>query len=510
MISRFHDLCNLANKYNIKLIVALLTGWMSGALFVPPALFDKNLFNNQESLYLETLFLRGFVNEFKDESAIIAWEPGNECNCMSPAVDSVTSWNWINMVVSTIKQSDSSRPVYSGMHGSRIDYTRPWNQQILGELTDGLTTHPYPLFTPNCGKSALNTLPANYHAIAESIYYQGGSRKLCFIEEIGSFGPAYMDAKRTEDYLYTVLYSAYAHGIPGVLWWCAFAFDRCNEQYPYRWVAMERDLGAFDSYRNPGGGAKAMKKFLNEIKELPYGNLPKRKVDCLVVATLNENMWQAAYGAFILSTQAGFSIEYCDILSQDSLPESNFYIVPCITGFSVMPIDKYQQILKAAANGATVCFTAANGMLQPFVDEFGFNVKYIAEVPSQNYFRINDIADEFCIPSTITRVLNSNTCETLGSDKEGNPVLVCKKYGKGKLVYLNVPLENNAITQECKLYKIYQKFAEIAGVECLDKSPEIGITRHFYPDGKEVRILINYADYQVEDMPGNSVKIERF
>ena len=38
MMTRFRIIADLAVKYDLKLIVGLLTGWMSGALFVPPAL----------------------------------------------------------------------------------------------------------------------------------------------------------------------------------------------------------------------------------------------------------------------------------------------------------------------------------------------------------------------------------------------------------------------------------------------------------------------------------------
>jgi hypothetical protein len=38
MIGRFREMCALAEKHDLKLVVGLITGWMSGRLFVPPAL----------------------------------------------------------------------------------------------------------------------------------------------------------------------------------------------------------------------------------------------------------------------------------------------------------------------------------------------------------------------------------------------------------------------------------------------------------------------------------------
>lgn len=509
MLKRFRQVADLALEYDLKIIVGLLTGWMSGALFVPPALADKDLFTHPDALYLETLFLRGFVSEMKDHPAIIAWEPGNECNCLGKCTDPVASWNWINLIVSTIRLADPTRPVYSGMHGSSTDPAAVWNMRIQGELTDALTTHPYPSFTPGCGRSALNTIPAVYHAAAETLYYQA-SGKPAFIEEIGSFGPEYLSDERTEAYCRTVLYSAYAHGLGGMVWWCAFAFDKCAEQFPYNWVALERDLGASDAGRVPRGAARAMKSFMQDSGKLPYGRLPMRRVDCLVLSSVQDkrSMWLSAFGSFILSTQAGFSIGYSDQLSRDELPQSKFYLIPCITGYSAVPLMKYRQLLKAASEGATVCFTAGSGMLQPFGANFGCQVDYRAELPEKVRFTIDGEEDIFEVDSPVTRRLIADGCEVHGRDMAGNPVLICQRHGKGRLIYLNVPLEQSAITAECKLYKVYRKIAQLAGMELPEKAPEIGITHHELPEGGEIRIAINYADYEVDGFKPNEIKIE--
>ena len=72
-----------------------------------------------------------------------------------------------------------------------------------------------------------------------------------------------------------------------------------------------------------------------------------------------------------------------------------------------------------------------------------------------------------------------------------------------------MPIESAAIASKCCLYRVYRRIAQLAGVDCPVKAPEIGITRHKLPDGHEIRIAINYADYEVEGMASNEVKIEK-
>ena len=89
-----------------------------------------------------------------------------------------------------------------------------------------------------------------------------------------------------------------------------------------------------------------------------------------------------------------------------------------------------------------------------------------------------------------------------------NPVILKKDHGKGKLIYVNSALENNALLPGNELYLVYRKLAAIAGLELPEKSPEIGITRHKTADGKVLKFYINYSENDVDGMPGNSVKYE--
>ncbi|MBE6375929.1 MAG: hypothetical protein E7050_05630 [Lentisphaerae bacterium] len=503
MMERFRIVADLADKHGLKLIVGLLTGWMSGGMFVPHALSGKDLTKDFRALRIADMFIRGFVMEMKDHPAIIAWEPGNECDCLSYN-KADCAWNFLNMATSAIRLADPGRPVFSGMHGGKTSFHHSYDLITQGKLCDALTTHPYPAFTPHCGKSALNTIPAIYHATAETVFYRGVSGKPAFIEEIGAFGPGYLSEERTEKYLYTQLYSALVHDLGSVLWWCGFSFDRCAGETPYRWGAMERELGAFKSDRSADGAARAMKKFSEEKAKLP--EFSSREIDAVVVISTLEDAWRAAYGSFILSKQAGFEIEYCHIASIDALPESKFYIVPSITGYEVMDVHKYHLLLDAARNGATVVFTADSGFLQPFDAHFGATVDYRTEEPETTTFTLD--GKTFTANQKITRRMKAVDCEVLASDTDGFPVILKKDYGKGKLVFVNAALENNALVPGNELYLVYRKLGAVAGLELPEKSPEIGITRHKTADGRVLKFYINYSDETVDGISGNSVKYE--
>ncbi|MBR7131855.1 MAG: hypothetical protein IKC82_07725 [Lentisphaeria bacterium] len=505
MMERFRIVADLALKYDLQMIVGLLTGWMSGCLFAPPALAERHMGTDFFALRLQKMFLEGFVKEMKDHPAIIAWEPGNECNCMSH-FEHDCAWNWLNLITSTIRLADPTRPVYAGMHGGTNYNNRGFTLMDQGELCDALTTHPYPTFTPHCGKSALNNTPAVYHATAQTLFYRGISKKPAFIEEIGSFGPGYLSEERTEKYLYTVLYSALVHGMDSVIWWCGFSMDRCNEEFPYRWIPMEWDLGALTYDRKPIGAAKATKRFAEELKQLPFDELPPRKVDAVVIITDLKDSWKTAFGTFILSKEAGFEVEYCNIDTVDEVPESDFYIMPSISRYDTISLIKYRKLLAKLEQGATLVVTADDGILVPFAEYFGCRLDYSAELPENLGFTVDGQHYEFNAAFT-RRMLNIDG-EVVATLDDGSPFIVRHKYGKGQAIFVNAALENEAFAKGNEYHKIYRKLARLAGVEIEDKSPAIGVTKHIMPDGKLLKFYINYADTTVDGMPANSVKYE--
>ncbi|NDP28870.1 MAG: hypothetical protein GZ087_15830, partial [Flavobacterium sp.] len=60
-LKHFEVFADLAQKYNLKLVVGLVTGWMSGQLYVPPALEGKDIMTDPVSLVWQQKFVTSFV-----------------------------------------------------------------------------------------------------------------------------------------------------------------------------------------------------------------------------------------------------------------------------------------------------------------------------------------------------------------------------------------------------------------------------------------------------------------
>ena len=101
-IEHFRTFCRMAQEYGISLIVAVVTGWMSGRLYSPPALECLNHVTDAESLMWQTRFVRGFVRHLKCEPAITAWDLGNECNNLSHCAQRAQAYLWTVTVRNSI------------------------------------------------------------------------------------------------------------------------------------------------------------------------------------------------------------------------------------------------------------------------------------------------------------------------------------------------------------------------------------------------------------------------
>lgn len=229
-LQHFETFADLAKKYNIKLIVGLITGWMSGQLYVPPALEGKKILTDPESLTWQQKFVTTFVRRLKAKPAFIAWDFGNECNVMENVDNHYQAYVWSSVISGAIRSEDKTRPVVSGMHSLSASDKAAWRIVDQAATTDLLTTHPYSLWTPYASQDAINSMRTILHPAAETRLYADIGGKPCLTEETGVMGPMTAGEGEKVGFARTALFSAWAHDCKGLLWWCGY--DQLSFMHP--------------------------------------------------------------------------------------------------------------------------------------------------------------------------------------------------------------------------------------------------------------------------------------
>ena len=499
MLARFDEFCLLADKCGIKLIVGLLTGWLSGRLFVPPALEGLNVLKDPTALMWETRYVRHMVSRFDRCPAIGAWDLGNECNCMAYLENADGGYAWTSLITATIRSCKTEKPIVSGMH-SLLPEKSSWTIQHQGELTDILTTHPYPYWTPHCAADPLNTIRTELHSTAESLFYRGVGGKPCFVEECGTLGQMFAGDECAAEFVRAVLFSLWAHDCMGFFWWCAFEQSHLRHA-PYDWDSVERELGLFYSDFAAKPVLTEISRFNNMLGSLSFGALPKRIIDGVCVLTSNQDTWGVAYMSFILAKQAGLDIEFA--YAEQPLPEASLYLLPSVCGHSAISSKRYQKLLEKVYNGAVLYISVDNALLSPFTEIAG--LKVINRCQSDGARRVRVDTGEGALNVGLRTPYKLNVeplgARIIGADEGGVPVFSEHVYGNGKVYFLAAPLERDL----CNAYGAfdgeegYYKFYEVIRKSCATrkaaevKNKNIALTEHEIDGGHRIIVLINHG-----------------
>ena len=508
MLDRFSLLLDVCGKYGIKVVVGLITGWMSGRLFVPPALYCENVISSLTAQYFEQLFIKGFVERFRGRSEICAWDLGNECNCAGGGKSRWEIASWVATMTNAIKAADSTRPVVSGMHELYVAQKK-WTIPDQGQYLDILTTHPYPFWCQHTGVDETLSLRTTMHATAQTKLYTDIGGKPCIAEEIGTMGPSICSDRSAADFLRLNLFSLWANGARGVMWWCAHDQDEL-ESNPYSYQMVERELGMLYSDRSPKPVLEEMKTFSRWMDGLDF-ELPAAKTDAVCLLTRDQDHWGVAYMTYILSKKAGLNCEFA--YGDNALPDAKLYIMPSIKGIQVMPKSRYDELQKKVYEGADLYISSDDAILSGYesltglrvIDSYTYRESLSAEINGKT----------FGFSRSRTVKAEPTTAEVLAYDSKNNPFISVNRYGKGRVFFVNAPIESNLLERHNAFEDIHHIVYRELFADHIDRSPvlisgeDIVATYHPTVDGGFVVLLNHYGEeknFSVKTDEGYSIE----
>ena len=505
MIRRFAWFCDCAERNDIKLIVGILTGWMSGRQFVPPVFEEKNVLTDSVAIMWGTRFVKYFVKALKDKKAIVAWDYGNECNCMG-GTSQAAFYNWMDHIGMAIRSQDASRPVVSGMHGlSTFEQARA-PITLNGEISDVLCTHPYSFYVSGCGKEAFNTMRTALHPTAESLLYQHLGGKPCFVEEVGNLGTACNSDARTAAGMRTTMFSAWANDLKGCLWWCN-SDQEVLEFPPYELTANERELGLLRQDYSPKPIMQEMKRFQEFRASLPFAKLPVRKTNAVIVVPEKSAGWIPGFGAYLLCRQAGIDPVFCGAES-GKLPSAPLYVVCSSETDQSYSFPAQRRVFeKAKADGATVLVLYCSHSRFTFLrQQTGIEADYGCLSPIERTFAFG--GKTMKTSDNCTEKLIARECEVLAKTEDGEPAFTKFAYGKGTVMLVNSPVDRLTISRTDVLtgadvmpyYLLFREAAKVAGIRtkvAKGECPYVGITEHPTADGRTVVVAINFEPREI-------------
>ncbi len=494
MLDRFGRFCDLCESFGIRLIVGLLTGWMSGRVFVPPALLGKSLHTDPTALLFEQRFVRGMVTRFRDHKAIYAWDLGNECNCFGQVPDEAAATCWSLTIANAIRACDNTRPVVSGMH-SLVAGTDNGKWTIGGqaEACDILTTHPYPYWVKFAGKDEIASFRTAMHATCENKLYSDIGGRPCLVEEIGTMGPMMCDDSRAADFMRVNLLSNWAHGACGVMWWCANEQIHLNTD-PYTRQMGEMELGMRYADGTPRPVLTETGRMAKALGAMGI-ELPQAQEDAVCLLTHTQKQWGVAYMTYCLAKQAGLNLRFA--WCEDELPEAKIYLVPSILGQEIMPKERYLELRRRVEQGATLYISNDDGVLAEFESLSGLRVIDSCLENERGKVELDGVAFDFVRTRRYETVPMS--AKVLARDQHGIPAISENRLGGGRVLYVNFPLEAMLLEKshafDGDLYQVYRRLfaATLSAKAVYTDEPAVGVTLHPMGEGKIICVAVNYG-----------------
>ena len=497
----FRVFCRLAERYGMRLLVSLITGWMSGRTYNPPAFDGKDLLGDPAVLKWQLRFVKYFVSRFKEEKTIIGWDLGNETNCLPKQEDRRpdTFYVWASLIADAVKACDRTRPVCSGLDSSVSVERGQANLKSIGEMCDIHTTHPYNIFsTPS---DPLNTMKPILDLPFQCRIGEDISGIPTFVQEFGSIGYLNCSRKTEADFYRAALLACLAHGTHGAMWWCAF--DQGHFTYaPYRWNTIGSEYGFFDKELREKPLAEENRRFRKLLSLLPGGKLPEHAVNGLILVPREEDASdkELLRASYILAKQANLDMGFHYIA--DPIPDSPLYLIPCIRHNQGIPKIRLEELLSKVREGAVLYLCADTGLLRQIPEMTGVEIAYRERVDAEKTMRMGE--EELPIRTAYFYRPESADAQILAVDEDGEGVFFRRRYGKGSVFFLTLPLETYLAGKAGAFYRedqprydlIYREAARAAGVRrvCDSDSPFVRLTEHWIDDHSLYVVAINYQN----------------
>lgn len=499
-VEKLDAVIHIAKKHNLKIIITLFVGWMSGVWYKPDFVAkQEDLFVNPAVLRYQYFYVKYFGERYKNEDAILAWDIANEQNVLScPSRDA--AYLWMSYLTDALRISGVKQPITTGINHMSSSPKNTWYIKDVSEHSDFNVIHPYPCpyWYPELSDNPLSIKTTLFPSFLGR-YYEGIGKKPVMMEEFGTLGESVMDKdKTTPSYIERVLYSTFASGTAGALWWCLRDFECINEP-PYEFCQLENDgLGIFDVTGRPKKFAEVFTKFSKFLKLTDYTKIkmPERKV--AIVAPEEEDARKKLFASFVLCKMA--KMEPDVIRPEDDFQQYKVLILPSVAGFSPLRRSNWNRMKEFIRNGNTIFLSSDGASLTDLREVFGIKVMG-RKMEKAEEIKINFKGAEIKVKSAKEfwgMDIKDERAKVIGTTAN-QPVIFENTYGKGTAIFCRYPMERylieDADTINTEMFKVYQYIREKAGIESpvIKASPFTEVVKMPYGDG-ELCILVNHGN----------------
>jgi hypothetical protein len=438
-------------KHHLSFQIALFTGWMSGATFLPDWAMG-NIFTDKNIIKGQKFLAREFAKRYKNNSAVQCFDFGNEINVlpgmMKLQITPEEMDQWMQTIYKAFKEGDPNCVVTNGI-GTGFDPL--FNIEAISKSCDYMSLHCYPgfhgvsRFDPQIGQRTLYC--ENF--ITE---WTAMMKKPVLVQE---------NSARGVGALHVFYISSWAEGAAGYFWWGshfidpkykivskAFRKDFSNQNAED--LRGDKTMGLLTTENVPNDRGLAYKECTEWIDKLGVGWVDQLPVCYILIphTTAFYDMMRRYVTPFTLAKQAHFDVKIC--WEDKTIPDDASCVV--IPGFQLSGPGK--KTLNDYLNKGGVVFQSYYSDLSPDIVPTGKpdiildSLSVFVPQPGVETFYLKAIQIKKAILRDVT--INASNVTTLSSPVYGassgnnvKDVFVRTKVGKGYYYYLRSNVEES-------------------------------------------------------------------
>lgn len=329
VMKKLDVLVEYAGRHHITMQLAPITGFMSGAAFLPTwAVGD--IFRDQKMIDGQKFLCTAIAKRYRNNPTILGYDFGNELNVLidrigekvgKPFVASETL-NWMKQIYMSFKNTSPNQLITNGIG---TGYNRKFDIRNMDPNLDYFAPHSYPYFhgtinlDPWFGQRT--TYSSNF--IAAWCEMLG---KPVVIQEIGC-SESWVPAAKLGAYIRLNYLSNWADGAAGFLWWGSHNIDTTYRVKSKdmnltlsspsfaegKFDPLEYNLGLFDTNNQPKEYAESFLQCVKTVEKLGLSWTDLLPV-CYIVVPGNMSFDEAMneyITAYSLAKQAHFDVKLC-------------------------------------------------------------------------------------------------------------------------------------------------------------------------------------------------------
>lgn len=216
VLSHLNQLVTIAARNGISVQVDIITGWMSGASFLPRWV-DGNIFTDPHLVQNEELMATAIAHTLKNNPGLQGYDFGNEVNVLVGAmrlhVTQQQASEWMHSIYEAIHREDPHHPVTNGV-GS---FGGIFDIDAIAANADFMSVHYYPYFTSTLLQDPWIGQRTTY-GLDYLVAYAAMAGEPVLVQETG-LSHYWMPALEIPKYLRLTLMSTWAEGAAGYFWW---------------------------------------------------------------------------------------------------------------------------------------------------------------------------------------------------------------------------------------------------------------------------------------------------